>query len=211
MSWKAQGWAIEQKTGSSSNKWVLMVLASFADEKNECFPSFKTICNITELSKSTVIRCIKDLERTGFIETQERFVDFQDAKRQTSNLYKLKIGGFQIDTSGYNNDTPPSVMMKSHITSNNKPIYTEEFNDFWNMYPRREGSKKKAFELWDKVTKNVITKKELFYFCEKFNKLNKGKDVKYIPHLTTWLNQRRWETINEEEKKTKFNLNQLVG
>ena len=31
MSWKAQGWAIEQKTGSASNKWVLMVLSSFAD------------------------------------------------------------------------------------------------------------------------------------------------------------------------------------
>jgi DNA-binding transcriptional regulator YhcF (GntR family) len=211
MSWKAQGWAIEQKTGSSSNKWVLMVLASFADDKNECFPSFKTICNITELSKSTVIRCIKDLERTGFIKTQERYVDFQDAKRQTSNLYKLEIDGCQTDTNGSYDETHPSVMMKSHITSHNKPIYTEEFNNFWNMYPRKEGSKKKAFEIWDKITKSVITKKELFNFCQKFNKLNKGKDIKYIPHLTTWLNQRRWETINEEEKKTKFNLNQLVG
>ena len=43
MSWEAQGWAIKQTTGSSSNKWVLMCLSSFADEKNECFPSFKTI------------------------------------------------------------------------------------------------------------------------------------------------------------------------
>jgi len=211
MSWKAQGWAIEQKTGSSSNKWVLTVLASFADENNQCFPSIKTICDITELSKSTVIRCIKDLERLGFIESKERFVDFNDAKRQTSNLYTLKLEGYQIDTTGSYDDTLPSAMMKSHRTNHNNQIYTEDFLQFWKEYPRKDGSKKKAFEIWEKVTKNVITKKELFNFCQKFNKINKGKDVKYIPHMTTWLNQRRWETIDEEDKKAKFNLNQLVG
>ena len=51
MSWEAQGWVIKQDTGSASNKWVLMVLASFCDENNECFPSFKTICKITELGR----------------------------------------------------------------------------------------------------------------------------------------------------------------
>jgi len=34
------------------------------------------------------------------------------------------------------------------------------------------------------------------------------KDPKFIPHATTWLNQRRWETV---EEKTRINLNQLVG
>ena len=33
------------------------------------------------------------------------------------------------------------------------------------------------------------------------------KDPKFIPHATTWLNQRRWETVGE---KTKINLNQLI-
>ena len=45
---------------------------------------------------------------------------------------------------------------------------------------------------------------------EKYNKLNKNKDLKFIPHFTTWLNQRRWET-ETEAPEVKPNLNQLVG
>lgn len=211
MSWEAQGWAIKQTTGSSSNKWVLMCLSSFADEKNECFPSFKTICKITELSKSTVIRCIKELELGGFLKVQERFVDFNDAKRQTSNLYILQVNGYHIDTSGYHDETPPSITKKPHITNHNKSnIYTDEFEQFWKEYPRKDGSKKRSMELWLRATKKDITIEELFKKCQDYNKINKGKDIKYIPHCTTWLNQKRWETIENINIK-KPNLNQLVG
>ena len=45
---------------------------------------------------------------------------------------------------------------------------------------------------------------------EKYNKITLGKDVKFIPHCTTWLNQQRWETVKETPTK-RINLNQLVG
>ena len=38
----------------------------------------------------------------------------------------------------------------------------------------------------------------------------KGKEEKFIPHATTWLNQRRFETV-EENKNIKINLNQIAG
>ena len=208
MSWQAQGWAIEQKTGSSSNKWVLMVLASFADENNECFPSFKTLTKITELSKSTVIRCLKDLERGGFIDIKERFADYKESKRQTSNLYTLNIG-CHSDTNGYHKETPPSIKVKPHITNNNKPIYTEDFNEWWNLYPRKAGSKNKAFQIWSKIVDKELDIQQLYSFTEKYKQSIKNTDEKFIPHATTWLNGRRWETI--EEKNNKINLNQLVG
>ena len=78
------------------------------------------------------------------------------------------------------------------------------------MYPNNNGSKKKAFESWLKVTKSSISKEELYQLCEKYNKITLGKDIKFIPHCTTWLNGQRWETVNETPKK-KINLNQLVG
>ena len=208
MSWEAQGWVIKQDTGSASNKWVLMVLASFCDENNECFPSFKTICKITELGRSTVIRCLKDLQRNDFIEIKERYTDFNEGKRQTSNLYILKVG-YQNDTNGYQDKTPPSITEKPHITNNKELIYTKEVNEWWNLYPRHAGSKKKAFEIYNKITDKIIGKDELYTKTVKYKQSVHNTEPRFIPHPTTWLNGRRWETI--EEKSKQINLNKLVG
>jgi hypothetical protein len=214
MSWEAQGWAIKQTTRSATNKWVLMCLASYADDNNECFPSIKTLIKRTELSKSTILRSIKDLTRNGFISVNERYVEFGDASRQTSNLYKLLINddGYQNETMGYQNETHPSTSVKPHIINHNKSKYTDAFETFWKLYPRNDGSKKKAYELYLKAITKDIKESDLLSIVEKYKLIMKGKDVQYIPHCTTWLNQKRWETINEEYKnKSKLNLNQLVG
>jgi len=213
MSWSALDWASKQKTGNGTNKLVLISLANYADDKNTCFPSFKTLISITEMSRSTIIRALKNLEQLGLIQIQERFADINDSKRQTSNLYTLMVG-YQTETHPVQFDTPPSITMKPQLTNNNKPLkYETEFVELWNEYPRKDGSKKKAHDLWQKLTTEpniVIIKKELFEKVQKYNKVNKNKDIRYIPHLTTWLNQRRWETL-EENKEERINLNQLVG
>lgn len=213
MSWEAQGWAIKQITKSATNKWVLMCLASYADDNNECYPSIKTLIKRTELSKSTILRSIKDLARNGFIEVNERYVEFGDASRQTSNLYKLLINnGFHNETHGYQKETPPSTSMKPHIINHKESIYSDAFEMFWKVYPRNDGSKKRSYELYEKTIGKDIKESDLLSLVKKYKLIMKDKDVQYIPHCTTWLNQKRWETINEEYKnKTKLNLNQLVG
>ena len=122
MSWEAQGWAIKQKTGSGTNKSVLICLSQYADEDHKCFPSIKRLCEDSEFSKSTVLRALRDLERLGFIQISERFVDFGEGKRQTSNLYTLKLKGYQSDTKGLQDDTLPSVKKKHHIINNKEPL-----------------------------------------------------------------------------------------
>jgi len=208
MSWSALDWASKQKAGNGTNKLVLISLANYADDTNTCFPSFKTLVNITELSRSTIIRSLKDLENKGLINIKERFVDINETKRQTSNLYTLLVG-FHNDTTQYQNETPPSINKKPQLTSNNKPIiYTDNFNEWWNLYPRKDGSKKKAFELFDKLTDKVINFDELYSYTVQYKQSVHEKDQKFIPHATTWLTQRRWETVQE---KPKVNLNHLVG
>ena len=208
MSWLALDWASKQKTGNGTNKLVLICLANYADDKNTCFPSFKTLISMTEMSRSTIIRALKNLEQLELIKIQERFADFNEGKRQTSNLYTLMVG-YQTETHPVQFETPPSITMKTHITNNNKHIiYTDDFNEWWNLYPRKDGSKKKAFDLFEKVTDKILNFDELYSFTVKYKQNVKDKDEKFIPHATTWLNQRRWETVDE---KTKINLNQLVG
>ena len=213
MSWSALDWASKQKTGSGNLKLVLITLANFCDDENKCFPSFKTLMKITELSRSTIIRCIKTLKEKEFIIVKDRYENYlNDTQRQTSNMYYLQVG-YQTDTHQYQNDTHESITPKLHITNNNKHIiYTDDFNEWWNLYPRKDGSKKKAFETYYKLccsNQNVITKKDLLNFVIKYSKVKKNENVKYIPHFVTWLNQRRWETI--ETGQEKVNLNSLVG
>ena len=208
MSWLALDWASKQKTGNGTNKLVLICLANYADDKNTCFPSFKTLISMTEMSRSTIIRALKNLEQLELIKIQERFADFNEGKRQTSNLYTLMVG-YQTETHPVQFETPPSITMKPPITSNNKPIlYTDDFNEWWNLYPRKDGSKKRAFELFEKITDKILNFDELYSFTVKYKQSVNNKDQKFIPHATTWLNQRRWETV---EEKQKINLNQLVG
>lgn len=210
MSWEAQGWAIKQKTGSGTNKSVLICLSQYADEDHKCFPSIKRLCEDSEFSKSTVLRALRDLERLGYIQISERFVDFGEGKRQTSNLYTLKLKGYQSDTKGLQDDTLPSVNKKHHIINNKEPlIYTDDFDNWWNLYPRKAGSKKKAFDIYLKVIDKLIDKDELYTKTVKFKQSVNNTQPKFIPHPTTWLNGRRWETI--EENHNKPNLNQLVG
>lgn len=54
--------------------------------KDSCFPSISTICKETKLSRGTVKRAIRDLERAGFIDKEQRY---RPNGGNSSNLYKL--------------------------------------------------------------------------------------------------------------------------
>lgn len=79
--------------------------------------------------------------------------------------------------------------------------YSLEFEDFWNIYPVKK-AKSKAHESWcklsdverEKCTPAITKQIETKHFAN-----NKGED--FIPHPTTWLNQKRWEDEVKEIKK----------
>lgn len=68
-------------------KTVYMYLKSMSASKGECWPGIKTIAADLGLSKSTVKRAIRDLEKHGYIEKETRH---RDNGSFTSNLYRLK-------------------------------------------------------------------------------------------------------------------------
>ena len=211
MSFTALAWASKQKVGNSSEKLILMCLANYANDINKCYPSHKTICDFAEVKTQTVIRALQNLQSKEFINIEPRFEKTEHNKyRQTSNLYTLNIPPSQNEIGEGVKNTNGSPLKKEIRTYNNKPInYTEEYLDWWNLYPRKEGSKKKAFDLWLKIIDKELSIQELYDFTVKFKQSVSGQNEKYIPHATTWLNQKRWETVSEKNKE--INLNQLVG
>ena len=207
MSWEALSWAAQQTAGGSTDKLVLIILANFADENGVSFPSHKTLAQRAECGLSTVERALKRLEKRGLVSIEPRYDRSPEgSNRQTSNLYSLKMGGVILPGGGGSHIDDPVISQKETSRQN---IYSDGFEEWWNAYPSNNGSKKKSYELWLKAVDQFIDERELFLLTCKFSQTQQGKEMKYIPHATTWLNQRRWETV--DAKQPKKTLNSLAG
>ena len=89
---------------------------------------------------------------------------------------------------------PLEPVKPNGVKANGKAFsgYTEDFEAFWAAYPRRVG-KGKAFESWKAAGPPKI--ESLLPVLEAYKKTSQWiKDGgQFIPHPTTWLNQRRFD------------------
>lgn len=76
---------------------------------------------------------------------------------------------------------------------NNK--YDVSFEELWKALHIRRGSKFKAFKLWQKLSPELPEDKKLINI---YNSQIHGIEKKYIPHFTTWLSEKRWESDHNE-------------
>ena len=68
------------------------------------------------------------------------------------------------------------------------------FEKLWSLLIKKRGSKFKAHELWKKNHK-FLTEYGENDLAEIYNiQIRDIEDDKFIPHFSTWLSQRRWET-----------------
>ena len=193
-----------------TKKFILVILSNYADEEGTCYPSYSHIAKIIGLKTTKGVRlAIKEFEELGYLRIEHRIAEHGG---YTSNKYHLTLGGISDDPSISNDQS-----LVSSDTSNTKDktktnTDSDSFIEFWKIYPNNSGSKRKAFESYNKAVhvKKKIDEDMLLNICKKFSNNMMGKDIKYIPHCTTWLNQERWETVVVFEKE-KTNLNQLVG
>ncbi len=68
-SWKALGWAKEQRAGSPLNKLVLLLIAERADERFSCYPSVRLLAEEAEATPRGVRLALRHLESAGLITT----------------------------------------------------------------------------------------------------------------------------------------------
>ena len=205
MSFDAMSWAAKQPCKNSLSKLTLLMLANYADEHHKTYPSYATLARLCVCNERTVMRAIRSLEDEGLVSIQKRFTS--DGK-QTSNIFILNVGGDKSDRVGVTNSTLNTIRDTQNNKNKRGDKYDKDFLEWWNVYPRNDGSKSKAFENWKRATDKFIGVRELFLATCRFKQTQIGKDKKFVPMATTWLNQRRWETIGalEEVKTTKNNL-----
>lgn len=73
------------------------------------------------------------------------------------------------------------------------------FDAFWEIYPNKK-SKHKAKLIWEKIKEDKVE------IIEKLKRYKFSQDKQFIPHPTTWLNQKRWQdeqdtTVEEDPFK----------
>ena len=67
MSWEALKWAGDLRVGSPTAKSLLVVLANYADDLGECFPSHHKLSKVTELGLRAVQLNLNKLEAMGLV------------------------------------------------------------------------------------------------------------------------------------------------
>jgi len=213
MSWAATSWASKVKTGSPAIKLVLLTLANFADDEGYCFPSQKTIAEITECGERSIRRYLDRLESMGIIKRVRRHRG--DGARMSDGVY-LCMGNLPAKlTTGQSdhrpNDAKPSGQALAaqeppdeypdskqvHDPSGDGPRemtppssspaknkrkaidYTQEFEEAWAAYPKREGSnnKRKAFSAWNARLREGVAPEEMLAGVKRYAAYCAAKDA----------------------------------
>ena len=85
----------------------------------------------------------------------------------------------------------------------NKYIYSESFERLWDNLDIRRGAKFNAHKEFVKIESERWDKElTIDKLAEIYNKQMKDVDVKFVPHFSTWLHQRRWEIDEKDERKS---------
>ena len=105
---------------------------------------------------------------------------------------------------------------RNPIQSNTNPIQSESesngtsanecaklFDQFWKAYPRKE-SKPTAKKAFEKIKPDEELLQKMLAAIERFKKTDQWQEDggRFIPHPSTWLNQRRWEDEPMAAKQT---------
>ncbi len=100
---------------------------------------------------------------------------------------------------------------KDICASDPKAVDARDFEEFWNLYPRKKNRKGTAKiwakqKLWEKKAEIIAN------LTRQVHEEWRGKDLQYIPHPTTYLNQERW--LDPPEVRTKridlYKLNEEI-
>ncbi len=188
MSMKAVVWALHQPDLSPAQKIVLLMLSDRHNPDMGCFPSSKKLAEDCNMSTSSVFAHLAALEGKGLIKRKGRA---RENGQQTSNEYYLNMGVQNLDKGYAKSGHPPiqNLDTNNHVSINHV-IEPNMFNDAWLAYPRKVG-KGHAEKAWVKAIKK-IDERELCKLLSQYIDSLVGKDSKFIPHLSTWLNGERW-------------------
>ena len=98
----------------------------------------------------------------------------------------------------------PSSLKGKNLLKKNPPLkekilpLDEGFQRFWSAYPRKV-SKSCCEKAWQRINPCPALTEIILSAVEAHKGTKQWQDKQYIPHPSTWLNQKRWEDELEEK------------
>lgn len=183
---------------ATSRMITLHALATFTSERtHECYPALATMMRHTGLSKNTLRAAFSDLESYGWLTRRLR--------SGSSTAYRLNIDAItasnrrerepEEDEPALIEPAPAAPAQPAPKKPRNQ--YSPEFEEFWRDWPGlRKIDKAVAARAYRAAVKsgtpadiiNAACAAHLARYAEV------QKPLHLIPHPTTWLHKRRWET-----------------
>lgn len=179
-------------------KGILTEIDSLDMSDDGCWASNEYLAKFCQCSECKVSLAISKLAKLGYI----RIESFDGRRR------KIKSCLFVFKDQPFKKSKADIKKVKESNTSTNQAINTRnnthtrksaaseippDFDRFWAEYPRKV-SKPAALRAWKSLkpdstlADNIIADVKLRISTEW-----KGQSIQYIPHPSTYLNQRRWE------------------
>jgi len=118
VSFQSMAWATSQKLEHATDKYLLIMLANYANADGECYPSVERISEDTAMDRKTVMKCLSNLIELGLvIDTGKRVGSRGNTKVIRLNANYSTSTVFPTDTSqnwysnlSENQDTTPTEL-----------------------------------------------------------------------------------------------------
>ena len=119
----------------------------------------------------------------------------------TAKYKRKSIAGKKGADARYsaNGKTMAPIPIPIPIPKNNKKDYDIHFERLWSLLDIKRGSKHRAYKIYLRNCNEIPVSVE--ECANIYNQQVKGKDDKFVPHFSTWLNDRRWEMLEQDQKQ----------
>lgn len=174
---------------------IMGMIIGMAKKSGYAYPSNKTIASILNMTPITVQRELAILEGNGMISRE--LIRNERLEVVSRRIYPhINLNGEVISDlrGGVISDLiPPSYQNCNIYKYNSKEINNKDilsFEDAWILY-QKKGTKQTAKKAFDKLRQD---EKELIliHIPKYIDCHEKANKTEFIPHFSTYLNQKRW-------------------
>lgn len=193
-------WAWSVQDLKSNTKFVLLALADHAGSAwKAAWPSYDTLAEKTNLSRSTVIRCVKELTDSEYIikekrsNTSNRYHLNRENQSGTEDTIQSSKVGCHTDTMGCQPDT--TAVSQGHsgsVTETPKPISNQSENQSKNQGVGFRGEETKAEEVELPEELNTDDFKAAWFSYEKYRREKKWDDIVPSSKQLKWTEMATW-------------------
>lgn len=177
-------------------------ITALCNEKGYCWASNEYFAKLYDVSKKSISVWVSSLEQNGYVSVE---MVYKEGSKEIVNRY-IRLCVYPMEV---NVNTPMEVNVKDNTTlinttlnntfNNNTPEvpakktvdkpYSQEFENFWDIYPKREG-KKQAYKVFNTLLKKDVTQamihERLKTYKARIQSLNTMYE--YIRNPATFLN-----------------------